>query len=101
MGWYPWDNALGDCLYAIVVYLLVVLITRRRAFPDVFSTAILFCIGIELFKLTGIPLLLRRYLVARWVLGTTFSFFNLAYYSLGIFVIAIIDRGYLRRRSSR
>ena len=29
-----WDSAVGDILYAVVAYLLIVLVTRRRPFPD-------------------------------------------------------------------
>lgn len=92
-----WDKALGDVLYAVAAYLFIVLVTRRRPFPDTFALAGLYCLAIELFKLTGIPASLGRYLIARWVLGTTFSALNLVCYFAGIILIATIDRWWLRQ----
>jgi len=98
LGWDVWDKHLGDVLYAGAVYLVVSLVARGRSFPDVFAVAFLICVAIELFKLTGIPFALRRFLVARWVLGTSFSLCNLALYLLGVSILCGIDRAFLRKR---
>jgi hypothetical protein len=55
VGWYVLDKSLGDALYAVAVYLgLRVLAPRLRPrWPALVAVA--FCLGIELFKLTGLP----------------------------------------------
>jgi len=99
VGWSVWDKHLGDVLYAVVVYLCVVIVTKARAFPTAFGIAALICLGVELFKLTGIPMAMRGVLISRWVLGTTFSLHNLPLYLIGLATIASIDRLSLRRLS--
>lgn len=92
-----WDQHLGDVLYAVVVYLCVVLVSRRPVFPEAFIIATVLCLGVELFKLTGIPMALRGILISRWVLGTTFSLHNLPLYLVGVVLIAAVDRSVLRK----
>lgn len=96
LGWEVWDRHLGDSLYAMAVYLFVVLLTRWSPFPHAFVAALLICLAIELFKLTGLPMAWRGFLLARWVLGTAFSAHNLLLYGAGLVAIAFTDRYGLR-----
>lgn len=88
------DKYLGDALYAAMVYAVVRLsgLTARVA---LWSGVIM--AAIELFQLTGIPAALHRSgplpvrLFAR-LLGTVFSWFDLAAYAAGIGVMAVADQ---------
>ncbi len=77
-----WDKYLGDALYAAMVCTIV-----RR-----YWAAALVMVAIECFQLTGIP----RGLLGR-LLGTTFSFLDLAAYAVGIAGYAATSE-YLARR---
>lgn len=99
-----WDKYLGDALYAAMVYVMLRL--ASAASPSALTlTTLLVMTAIELFQLTGIPLQLLASehaalrLVAR-LLGTTFSFFDLLAYVVGILAIQGLDhyRQGLRRR---
>ncbi|MCC2669773.1 MAG: hypothetical protein K0Q72_2244 [Armatimonadetes bacterium] len=87
-----WDKSLGDVLYAIAVYLTVLLV-RPRISPGLAAAATaVFCIAIELFQLTGIPARYASVPLVRWTLGTRFAFHDLVCYGIGVGVIALLDR---------
>lgn len=90
LGFYAWDKALGDALYAAMVYLGWALLapgTRkdRRALG-----ALGLCAAVELFQLTGLPMQVAH-TPLRWVLGTTFAWEDLVYYALGTAGISLLD----------
>ncbi len=91
-----WNKQLGDILYAVAAYLMIVLTLRRRPIPDSMTLAFFFCVGIELFKLTAIPYQLRGKLPCHWLLGTTFDVYNIVFYLAGVALIAIVDSLLLR-----
>src|SRR5947209_13661642 len=55
VGWFLWDRALGEVLYAVAAYLVLAVLLVRK--PPWFVAVIAFgcCLAVELFKLTGIP----------------------------------------------
>lgn len=90
LGFYAWDKALGDVLYAAAIYLVLALLSpggrkERRALA-----ASGLCAGIELLQLTGIPMQLAQ-TPLRWLLGTTFTWEDLLYYALGITGACLLD----------
>jgi hypothetical protein len=91
VGWLFWDRVLGEVLYAVAAYLAVAVCLYRK--PPLFIASIAFacCLGIELFKLTGIPAENQDVFLVRWFLGMTFSVVNLAYYLIGVVLIALAD----------
>jgi Protein of unknown function (DUF2809) len=92
VGWYLFDRSLGEVLYAVAAYLVLAMLLFRK--PPLFIAVVAFacCLAVELFKLTGIPAAYQRLLLVRWFLGMTFSWLNLAYYLLGVLLIALADR---------
>jgi hypothetical protein len=96
LGWYGYDKSLGDVLYAVAAYLILALLLLRRSPALVAAAALAFCLAIETFKLTGIPAQYGQFLLARSVLGTTFSWHNLGCYLAGVGSIALIDLLVLR-----
>ncbi|MFH8252524.1 DUF2809 domain-containing protein [Microbacterium sp. B2969] len=45
----------GDALYTVAVYLAVVIVAPRLAPLVVAAIALVWCLGVELFQLTGLP----------------------------------------------
>ncbi len=99
IGWYPYDKSLGDLLYAVAAYLVLALLLPRRSPTSITALALGLCLAVEVFKLTGIPEQLSHWGIVRWVLGSTFSWHNLACYGLGIAGIWGLDRSLLRPRT--
>jgi hypothetical protein len=97
VAWY--DDALGDALYAGMVYLVLAIVFPGRRALHLAIAAGAICLGVELFKLTGFPHAWRRYAVSRLVFGTSFRVHNLARYALGIVCIALLDATVGWRRS--
>ena len=103
-AWVPGGAAsdiTGDVLYAVAAYLAVVLIAPRLPPLAVAGIALAWCVAVELFQLTGLPI--------RWgagfppvtlLLGTVFDSRDLLVYALavaGAFAVdAIVDSA--RRR---
>jgi len=95
-GWLLLDKYLGDALYAAMIYAFLSLVWNvdqtRRAI-----SAMILVSALEFFQLTGIPAEMFEHgnalvrLLAR-LLGTQFSFVDLAAYAAGIAVTALIDR---------
>jgi hypothetical protein len=91
VGWYLYDRVLGEVLYAVATYLILAMILCRKPPPFVAALALLCCLAVELFKLTGIPADHQRVFLVRLFLGMTFSWVNLGYYSIGVVLIALAD----------
>jgi hypothetical protein len=91
IGWHSYDKSLGDVLYAVAVYLVLALVFYRTKPVMIACLALVLCVAIECFKLTGIPVDYGDLLIVRWVLGTTFSWHNVGCYGVGVVVIAGVD----------
>jgi hypothetical protein len=92
VGWYFYDRALGEVLYAVAAYLVLAMLLFRKPLLLVAVLAWTCCLAVELFKLTGIPAEHQRVFLVRWFLGMTFSYLNLAYYFIGVLLVAAADR---------
>ncbi|MCU4673595.1 DUF2809 domain-containing protein [Microbacterium fluvii] len=89
----------GDALYAVAVYLAVVIAWVRQHPFVVGAIAAAWCVGIELFQLTGIPLAAgAAFAPAMLVLGTVFDARDLVVYVAVILVVSLFDRLSARRR---
>jgi hypothetical protein len=91
IGWPAYDKSLGDVLYAVAVYLVLAILLNRRV-AIVAAVALVVCLAIEVFKLTGVPAEYGHLTAIRWTLGTTFSWHNLACYAVGVALVALLDR---------
>lgn len=89
----------GDALYAVAAYAgLVVLLPRLRS-AAVAAIATGWCLAVELFQATGIPLLLvERFAPIALVLGTGFDARDLLVYVAAVAAVWAID-GAVRRRT--
>lgn len=87
----------GDALYAAAVYAFLILIVPRWHPLLVGATALAWCVGIELFQLTGIPLAAgAEFPPAMLLLGTVFDARDLLVYAAAILVLTTadaVDRG--------
>jgi len=82
----------GDALYAAAAYAAVVVVLPRLRPVAVAAIAAGWCIAVELFQLTGIPLAAgAAFTPAMLVLGTVFDPRDLAVYSLTVAVAWAID----------
>ena len=82
----------GDALYAIAVYLFVVLLTPRMSPLFVGGIAAVWCVGIELFQLTGIPEAVGAvFSPAMLVLGTVFDARDLVIYLAALAIVVAVD----------
>jgi hypothetical protein len=96
------DKYLGDALYAILAYLLLSLLRPGAA---VWKRAALACavmLAIEAFQLTLIPARLARtdsapLRLLAVALGTTWSWWDVAAYAVGIALFALFDRNALKQ----
>ena len=93
----------GDALYAVAAYLAVVLVAPRLPALAVGGIAVLWCIGVELFQLTGLPLVWgAEFVPAMLVLGTVFDVRDLVVYIATIAVATALDAVIpLRTRAAR
>ena len=82
----------GDALYAAAAYLAAVIVLPRLHPVVVALIAAAWCVAIELFQLTGVPLELgARFAPAMLVLGTVFDARDLIVYIVTIAVLALGD----------
>jgi hypothetical protein len=93
-------DALGDALYTVLVYCLVLLAAPRARPVLAAAVAAGFSFAVEFAQLTGVPADAARHVpAARLVLGTGFSAADLLWYTAGTaFAAAIHHR--LRARQS-
>jgi hypothetical protein len=97
-GWWVYDKSLGDILYAVAAYLTLALVLSRWPRRWVAALALALCLAVETFQATGIPARYEHILVVRWLLGTTFSWHDIACYVIGVAAIAAVDALVLRPR---
>ena len=94
----PVADLAGDALYAALVWVVLALLAPRRGLPALTSSAVAICTVIELAQLTGVPAAATAaWWPARFVLGTTFAWPDLAAYAVGA-VAAGCAAGAVRRR---
>ena len=99
------DKYLGDMLYAVLMYWLMSFVwTRAMPLTKLLLTTLIMIL-IEAFQLTGLPLSFRRsesvaLHVFAIALGTTFSFFDIIAYLVGIVLVYLFDRQWVTRRRS-
>ena len=91
VGWFLYDRALGEVLYAAAAYLVLAMLLFRKPPLVIAVLAFVCCLAVELFKLTGIPAEYQHVLLVRWFLGMTFYVVNLGYYFIGVVLIACAD----------
>jgi hypothetical protein len=101
LGWPVYDKSLGDVLYAVAVYLALALALPRRRPALVAGLALTFCLAVESFQATGIPARYAHLGPVRWLLGTTFSWHDVACYGVGVAGIFGLDGLLLRPRGGR
>jgi uncharacterized protein DUF2809 len=92
VGWYLYDRALGEVLYAVAAYLVLAMLLYRKPPLVIAVLAFASCLAVELFKLTGIPAEYQHLFLVRWFLGMNFAWLNLGYYCIGVLLIASADR---------
>lgn len=98
----PWGDPVGDALYAVLVYVLVLLVAPRTGPVRAAAIATAVCVAVELLQLTGLPAaVVRGVPAARYVLGTTFAAVDLVVYALAATVAVLTDRAVSRRAPSR
>ena len=74
----------GDALYALLIFWLVVVVAPRGRGWALALVACGICVAIELFQLTGVPAALGASSgLVRLVLGTTFHAPDLPWYAVG------------------
>ncbi|HWI30386.1 MAG TPA: DUF2809 domain-containing protein [Microbacterium sp.] len=86
------SDAVGDILYAVLMYLLVVLVAPRAHPLLAGAIALAWCAAVEFFQLTGLP---EAWAVAFpplvLVFGTVFGAQDLAMYAVGIAGASVLD----------
>jgi hypothetical protein len=93
LGTSLWDKSAGDVLYAVAVYFGIAFVLPHAGARTVALFALIFCFGIELFQLTGIPVELARTKPwVHWILGSTFAWHDLACYAVGVLLAAAVRR---------
>jgi hypothetical protein len=89
----------GDALYAAAAYAFVAAIAVRQSPLVVGAIAVTWCVGIELFQLTGLPLAAgAAFPPAMLVLGTVFDPRDLVVYVVTIVAVTATDAGIGRLR---
>lgn len=96
------SDVAGDALYAVLVYLGLVVVVPRARPALVAAVAGSLCVVIELFQLTGLP---RAWASVfgpiALVLGTGFDARDLVVYLAAVTVAAIVDAAATRLRPGR
>ena len=86
------SDFVGDALYAVLVYLVVSIVVVRRPTLQVAVVAILLCVALEVFQLTGVPSSLAEdFAPVRYLLGTTFNALDLVAYVVGVLAAAAVS----------
>lgn len=82
----------GDALYTVAAYLLVVGLAPRLHAAVVAGIAAVWCIGVELFQLTGLPeLWSASFPPVMLVFGTVFDARDLAVYAATAVLCGLVD----------
>ncbi len=89
----------GDALYGTAVYVGVVLLVPRMASIGVGAIALGWCVAVELFQLTGVPMAVGGvFPPAMLLLGTVFDARDLLVYGVTVMVVCATDLLLRRRR---
>ncbi|WP_239526160.1 DUF2809 domain-containing protein [Microbacterium sp. B35-30] len=92
----------GDALYAVAAYLAVVLVAPRLPPLVVGGIAAAWCTAVELFQLTGLPLVWgAQFAPVTLVLGTVFDTRDLVVYLVTIALATALDAGLHAVRHAR
>jgi len=99
------SNLVGDGLYAVLVYVLLVGVAPSVPTTRAAAVAFGICAAVELLQLTGLPAAIVATLPgARLVLGTTFNAPDLLAYAAGVVLATgvdlLVERAALRRRAA-
>ncbi|MFB7890750.1 DUF2809 domain-containing protein [Microbacterium sp. NPDC056044] len=98
----PATDIAGDALYAAAAYLAVVFIAPRLRPLAVGAIAATWCVAVELFQLTGLPLAWgAMFPPVMLVLGTVFDARDLVIYVAAIALAAAVDAVSTRRTRPR
>ena len=88
----------GDALYAAAVYLAIIIVAPRMPPLAVGAVAAAWCVAVELFQLTGIPLALgAAFAPSMLVLGTVFDARDVVVYVVTTVIIGAADVAGSRR----
>ncbi|KAF2412978.1 hypothetical protein B1729_12250 [Microbacterium sp. B35-04] len=92
----------GDALYAVAAYLAVVLVGPRLPPLVVGGIAAAWCTAVELFQLTGLPLVWgAQFAPVTLVLGTVFDTRDIVVYLVTIALATALDAGLHAVRHAR
>ena len=92
----------GDALYAVAIYLALVLVAPRWPAALTGGAASAWCVAVEVFQLTGIPLALGAgFTPAMLVLGTVFDLRDLIVYLAAIALLTAADSAAARIAARR
>ncbi len=87
------SDVAGDGLYAILIYLIVVVLAPRARPAVAAVVAGLLCVGIELFQLTGLPVAwAATFPPIALVLGTGFDARDIVVYLVAVAGAAFMDK---------
>lgn len=96
---------LGDALYAAIFYALLGLISPSGTISFRTIATSVFVVAVECFQLTGIPLQMRQgndlQKLVSILLGTRFSWADMAAYSIGLGTVMLVDRNCIVGRKMR
>ena len=82
----------ADALYAAAAYLALVVVAARLPAPAIGGIAAAWCVGIELFQLTGLPSAWGAgFAPVTLLLGTVFDARDLVVYVVTIGVVTVLD----------
>ncbi|MFB8386956.1 DUF2809 domain-containing protein [Microbacterium sp. NPDC055910] len=88
----PATDIAGDALYAVAAYAFVMVLAPRWHPLAAAGLAAAWCVAVELFQLTGVPLALgAEFPPVMLVLGTVFDARDLVVYVAAIVVAVVID----------
>ncbi|HBG07150.1 MAG: hypothetical protein A2075_08165 [Geobacteraceae bacterium GWC2_58_44] len=93
------DKYAGDALYAVMIYLFITLLLKAATPFGRAVVAMMVMTGLETFQLTLIPLEMIKsgnvlMKVSGRLLGTTFSWLDLAAYFVGIITVFLAHKRY-------
>jgi hypothetical protein len=93
-----WTKYSGDALWALVVFLLVGALLRRKSTIYVATAAFLYSCATEFSQLYHAPWIdaVRRVPIGRLVLGDTFAWADMLAYLAGILIGAILEAALTR-----
>ncbi|GAA2016345.1 DUF2809 domain-containing protein [Microbacterium ulmi] len=87
-----WSDVAGDALYAVAAYLVVVALAPRWAPVAAAAVVGTWCVAVELFQLTGLPLRAgTAFPPAMLILGTVFDVRDLVVYVVAVALAAGLD----------